>query len=159
MSFGEGEPITPDEYAGNGEQRLLMFARIALDESMIAGDVQEFRYAYALRDSFNSRSISGLQNLDNRGWIASSGANVFVANHDTERSLTSLKYDSPNNAYTLAHVFSLAHPYGTPVGHNDKYLYSSFLIFEETVLSSYGFSDITQGAPNGSRSLIYLTFS
>ena len=39
---------------------------------------------------------------------------------------------SPNNAYVLATIFSLAHPYGTP-----------------TVLSSYSFSDTNAGAPNG----------
>lgn len=45
---------------------------------------------------------------------------------------TSLNHDSPNNAYVLALVFSLASPYGTP-----------------TVLSSYEFSTYPQGAPNG----------
>ena len=43
-----------------------------------------------------------------------------------------LSYKSPNNQYTLAHVFSLAYPYGTP-----------------TVLSSYAFSSTDAGAPNG----------
>jgi hypothetical protein len=74
---------------------------------------------------------------------------VFVANHDTERvrifiarkaathsfivqSATSLNASSPSNVYTLATVFSLAHPYGTP-----------------TVLSSYsGFEVYPTGAPN-----------
>ena len=39
---------------------------------------------------------------------------------------------SPSNAYVLASVFTLAHPYGTP-----------------TVLSSYSFSNNDAGAPNG----------
>ncbi|KAI0062559.1 glycoside hydrolase [Artomyces pyxidatus] len=113
--FGYGEPITPQMYAG-------------------IGDVQEFRYTYVLKSAFlgSGSSISTLQNLDNRGWIAGSGANVFVSNHDTERNGASLNANSPSNTYILAHVFSLAHPYGTP-----------------TVLSSYsGFLNTDAGAPN-----------
>ncbi|KAG5651660.1 hypothetical protein H0H81_007882 [Sphagnurus paluster] len=66
------------------------------------------------------------------GWIAGNQANVFVANHDTERNGGSLKYNSPSNTYITAHIFSLAHPYGTP-----------------TVLSGYSFSGNDDGAPNG----------
>ncbi|KAF8654629.1 hypothetical protein AX16_003510 [Volvariella volvacea WC 439] len=110
--FGAGEPIVPSEYVGNG-------------------DVQEFRYTTTLRDAFQGGGISNLQNLDNRGWIASGQANVFVANHDTERGGSSLRYNSPSNTYITAHIFSLAHPYGTP-----------------TVLSSYSFSDDAAGSPN-----------
>ncbi|KAI0052805.1 carbohydrate-binding module family 20 protein [Auriscalpium vulgare] len=112
--FGSGEPITP-----------AMFTSI--------GDVQEFRYTSTIQDAFSSSGISGLQNLDNRGWVSGTGANVFVSNHDTERNGASLNANSPSNTYTLAHVFSLAHPYGTP-----------------SVLSSYsGFTDADAGAPNG----------
>jgi hypothetical protein len=32
-----------------------------------------------------------LQNFDNWGWVPSSGANVFVSNHDTERVRTLLR--------------------------------------------------------------------
>jgi hypothetical protein len=96
------------------------------------GDVQEFRYTKELKNVFLGGSISSLQNLDNRGWVAGSIANVFVANHDTERNGDSLSYKSPSNTYFLATVFSLAHPYGTP-----------------TVLSSYSFSGTDDGAPNG----------
>jgi len=71
-----------------------------------------------------------LQNLDSMGWVGSSNANVFVADHDTERNGASLNYSSPSNTYTNAHVFSLAHPYGTP-----------------TVLSSYQYSGYDQGSP------------
>ncbi|CAA7263967.1 unnamed protein product [Cyclocybe aegerita] len=110
--YGSGEAVQPSEYTGNG-------------------DVQEFRYTYAVRDAFNSGGISSLQNLDNRGWIASSQANVFVANHDTERNGGSLKYNAASNIYVTAHVFSLAHPYGTP-----------------TILSSYSFSSNDVGSPN-----------
>ncbi|KAJ8089118.1 hypothetical protein PM082_014366 [Marasmius tenuissimus] len=111
--FGAGEPITPSEYVNNG-------------------DVQEFRYTSTLRDAFLGGGISGLQNLDNRGWVSGSQANVFVANHDTERGGNSLNSNSPSNTYVTATVFSLAHPYGTP-----------------TVLSSYSFSNNDAGGPNG----------
>lgn len=64
----------------------------------------------------------------------SSEAAVYVATHDSERGHTggSLTYKSPNNSYTLANIFMLAYPYGTP-----------------TVLSSYEFSSVDAGAPNG----------
>ena len=98
--------------------------------------------------------ISGLQNLDNRGWVSGSQANVFVANHDTERvrchhfSLTSallsfqnggsLRYDSPSNTYITATIFSLAHPYGTP-----------------TIISSYSISDNDAGPPNNGKTTLF----
>ncbi|EUC56002.1 glycoside hydrolase family 13 protein [Rhizoctonia solani AG-3 Rhs1AP] len=109
--FGSGEPVQPSEYTGNG-------------------DVQEFRYTSAIRDAFQSGGISSLNGLESRGWVASSGANVFVANHDTEREPTALSYKS-GSIYTLANVFMLAYPYGTP-----------------TVLSSYTFSDRDVGSPS-----------
>jgi hypothetical protein len=97
------------------------------------GDVQEFRYTTAVMNAFNGQGngIAGLQNLDSQGWIAGSGANVFVANHDTERGGNSLNYNSPSNEYYNAMIFSLAHPYGTP-----------------TILSSYSYSNYDDGAPN-----------
>ncbi|KXN81606.1 Alpha-amylase [Leucoagaricus sp. SymC.cos] len=110
--FGAGEPIQPSEYVGNG-------------------DVQEFRYTTTLKDAFSGGGISNLQNLDNRGWTSGSQANVFVANHDTERNGASLRYDSPSNTYITATIFSLAHPYGTP-----------------TIISSYTIPDNDAGAPN-----------
>ncbi|KAG8970027.1 hypothetical protein FRC03_011826 [Tulasnella sp. 419] len=111
--FGSGEPITPSEYVGNGP-------------------VQEFRYTSTLKDAFNNANISPLQDINNRGWISSDLANVFVANHDTERGGSSLSYKSSNNAYVLATIFSLSFPYGHP-----------------TILSSYQFSSNDAGAPNG----------
>ncbi|KAB5588890.1 Glycoside hydrolase family 13 protein [Ceratobasidium theobromae] len=110
--YGAGEPITPAEYTGNG-------------------DVQEFRYTTALKDAFGSSGISSLYGLENNGWVSGSGANVFVANHDTERNGNSLNHNSGSNIYTLATVFSLSYPYGTP-----------------TILSSYSFSTTDDGAPN-----------
>ncbi|KAA1477013.1 glycoside hydrolase [Dentipellis sp. KUC8613] len=112
--YGAGEAVQPSEYTG-------------------LGDVQEFRYTSTLQSAFlgNQNSISSLQNLDNRGWIAGTGANVFVANHDTERNGNSLNYQSPSNTYLNAQIFSLAHPYGRP-----------------TILSSYMFATTDDGAPN-----------
>ncbi|KAJ1307094.1 hypothetical protein OPQ81_001212 [Rhizoctonia solani] len=109
--FGDGEPVVPSEYTGNG-------------------DVQEFRFTTTIQGAFQSGGISSLNNLDSRGWVGSGGANVFVANHDTERNGQSLTYKS-GSIYTLAHVFMLAYPYGTP-----------------TVLSSYTFSDKDAGSPS-----------
>ncbi|KAI9429653.1 glycoside hydrolase superfamily, partial [Lactarius psammicola] len=111
--YGAGEPVTPALYTGNG-------------------DVQEFRYTSVLKDAFLTSGISSLKTLDNRGWVAGSGANAFVSNHDTERNNASLNAYSPSNSYILATVFSLAHPYGRP-----------------TVLSSYtNFYNNDAGAPN-----------
>jgi len=110
--YGEGEPITPAEYVQNG-------------------NVQEFRYTRVLQDAFSGGGITWLRDLDNRGWVPGSSANVFVTNHDTERHGGSLNINSPSNTYVLATIFSLAHPYGTP-----------------TILSSYTFSNIDDGAPN-----------
>ncbi|KAG8991010.1 hypothetical protein FRB94_012932 [Tulasnella sp. JGI-2019a] len=112
VSWGSGNAIQPQEYIGTG-------------------DVQEFRYTWALQTAFNTGTISTLNSLPQSGWLAPSNANVFVANHDTERGGDSLNYSSPNNAYTLAMMFSLSYPYGTP-----------------TILSSYQYSTITDGAPN-----------
>ncbi|KIP11288.1 carbohydrate-binding module family 20 protein [Phlebiopsis gigantea 11061_1 CR5-6] len=111
--YGAGEPITPNQYTS-------------------IGDVQEFRYTTAFQNAFTNGSISSLQSLDGLGWVPGTSANVFVANHDTERGGNSLNNNSPSNLYTLAMILSLAHPYGTP-----------------TILSSYsGFTDYDAGAPN-----------
>ncbi|KAN0137509.1 Glycoside hydrolase superfamily [Lactarius tabidus] len=113
--WGPGQPVTPALYTGNG-------------------DVQEFRYTSALRDTFLGLEggISSLEHLDNRGWVPGSSANAFVSNHDTERNKGSLNAYSPSNVYLLATVFSLAHPYG-----------------KVSVLSSYAdFFNTDNGAPN-----------
>jgi len=111
--FGAGEAVQPSMYVGNG-------------------DVMEFRFASTAETYFQSSGIANLPStITNGGWTGSNSANVFVADHDTERSGPSLNYNSPSNTYTLAHVFMLAFPYGTP-----------------TVLSSYSFSNTDQGAPN-----------
>jgi hypothetical protein len=117
---------------------ILLRIQEAVQPSMYTpnGAVQEFRYTTTLLSAFNGQNggIASLQNLDNRGWVASASANVFVANHDTERGGNSLNYQAPSNEYTNAMIFSLAHPYGTP-----------------TILSSYQYSSYDAGAPNNSK--------
>ncbi|KAG9089627.1 hypothetical protein FRC06_001450 [Ceratobasidium sp. 370] len=114
VTYDPGSPILPDEYVKNG-------------------DVQEFRYTKNLKNAFTtSAGIAGLNGAENNGWLASSVANVFVSNHDTERTGDSLNYNSPSNIYILAMVFSLSYPYGTP-----------------TILSSFSFSQTSDGPPNG----------
>ncbi|KAG8691135.1 hypothetical protein FRC11_006555, partial [Ceratobasidium sp. 423] len=108
--FGSGEPVLPSEYTRNG-------------------DVQEFRYTSALQNAFQEGGIAGLRDAGQSDWVDPRGANVFVANHDTERNDQSLSYQS-GSIYTLAHIFMLAYPYGTP-----------------SVLSSYSFSNYDTGAP------------
>ncbi|KAH7338305.1 glycoside hydrolase superfamily [Rhizoctonia solani] len=71
------------------------------------GDVQEFRYPEALKAAFGGGGIAGLRGIENRGWLASNLANVFVTNHDQERGGNALTYKSGSNTYTLAHVFML----------------------------------------------------
>ncbi|KAJ7057440.1 glycoside hydrolase family 13 protein [Mycena amicta] len=112
VTWGANQP-QPSEYVGNG-------------------DVQEFRYTAALKTAFSGGGISALQNLEGLGWVAGSQANIFVANHDTERTGDSLNINSPSNTYITATIFSLAHSYGTP-----------------TILSSYAFGTIDDGPPNG----------
>ncbi|KAJ7443200.1 glycoside hydrolase [Mycena galericulata] len=123
--WGAGEPIQPSEYVGNGEFLL-------------------FRYTTALKNAFSGSGISTKESLrgasfkttliDNShsGWVPGTQANVFVANHDTERNGNSLNINSPSNTYITATIFSLAHPYGTP-----------------SILSSYSFATTDDGAPNG----------
>ncbi|THH14430.1 hypothetical protein EW146_g5900 [Bondarzewia mesenterica] len=112
--WGPGEPIQPSEYVN-------------------IGDVQEFRYTTALREAFlgQSSSLSNLQDLDSLGWVPGNQANVFVTNHDTERSGDSLNYSSPSNTYANSMIFSLAHPYGHP-----------------TILSSFKYDNASDGSPN-----------
>ncbi|GJE98243.1 glycoside hydrolase family 13 protein [Phanerochaete sordida] len=116
---GQGEPIQPNQYVYIA----------ALIQAMYKS---KFRYTTTVQNAFSNAELSGLQNLDSLGWVPGTSANVFVTNHDTERNGASLNVKSPANIYTLAMVFSLAHPYGTP-----------------TILSSYTFPDTDAGAPNG----------
>ncbi|MEU8629299.1 carbohydrate-binding module family 20 domain-containing protein [Streptomyces sp. NPDC048669] len=111
--YGAGEAVSPDEYAGTG-------------------DVQEFRYARSLKQVFNNENLANLKNFgEGWGFMSSSKAAVFVDNHDTERNGETLNYKD-GASYTLASVFMLAWPYGSPDVH-----------------SGYEWSDKDAGPPNG----------
>ncbi|MFF0045922.1 alpha-amylase family glycosyl hydrolase [Streptomyces sp. NBC_01620] len=111
--YGAGEAVSPDEYAGTG-------------------DVQEFRYARSLKQVFNNENLAELKNFgEGWGFMPSAKAGVFVDNHDTERGGDTLNYKDGAN-YTLANVFMLAWPYGSPDVH-----------------SGYEWSDKDAGPPNG----------
>ncbi|MGW5786711.1 carbohydrate-binding module family 20 domain-containing protein [Streptomyces sp. NPDC003757] len=111
--YGAGEAVSPTEYLGSG-------------------DVQEFRYARDLKRMFNSENLASLKNFgESWGYMPSGGSAVFVTNHDTERNGETLTYKD-GAAYTLAHVFMLAWPYGSPDVH-----------------SGYEFTDRDAGPPNG----------
>lgn len=97
--YGAGEAVSPDEYTGTG-------------------DVQEFRYARSLKQVFNNENLAYLKNFgEGWGFMPSSKAAVFVDNHDTERGGDTLNYKDGAN-YTLASVFMLAWPYGSPDVHS-----------------------------------------
>ncbi|MEU9704856.1 carbohydrate-binding module family 20 domain-containing protein [Streptomyces sp. NPDC047981] len=111
--FGAGEAVSPSEYLGNG-------------------DVQEFRYARDLKRVFGSEKLAYLNNYgESWGYMPSGQSGVFVDNHDTERGGDTLNYKD-GATYTLASVFMLAWPYGSPDVH-----------------SGYEWSDKDAGAPNG----------
>ncbi|MEV6581718.1 carbohydrate-binding module family 20 domain-containing protein [Streptomyces sp. NPDC051582] len=110
---GAGEAVSPSEYLGNG-------------------DVQEFRYARDLKRVFQNEDLAHLKNFGEAwGYMPSAQAAVFVDNHDTERGGDTLNYKD-GSAYTLASVFMLAWPYGSPDVH-----------------SGYEWSDKDAGPPNG----------
>ncbi|MEV4949975.1 carbohydrate-binding module family 20 domain-containing protein [Streptomyces sp. NPDC053755] len=111
--YGGGEAVSPSEYLGNG-------------------DVQEFRYARDLKRIFGSEKLAHLANFgESWGYMSSGKSGVFVDNHDTERNGETLNYKN-GSAYTLASVFMLAWPYGSPDVH-----------------SGYEWSDKDAGAPGG----------
>ncbi|WP_175410190.1 carbohydrate-binding module family 20 domain-containing protein [Streptomyces sp. TRM64462] len=110
---GAGEAVDPSEYLQNG-------------------DVQEFRYARGLKQVFQNESLAYLKNFgEDWGFMPSGQSGVFVDNHDTERHGDTLNYKN-GSAYTLAGVFMLAWPYGSPDVH-----------------SGYEWSDKDAGPPNG----------
>ncbi|MFJ4854560.1 alpha-amylase family protein [Streptomyces sp. NPDC088730] len=109
--YGGGEAIQPDEYTG-------------------VGDVDEFRYGGHLKSAFQGGGITGLKGIAD-GKLPSANARTFVDNWDTERNGSTLTYKD-GAAYTLANVFMLASPYGSP-----------------NVFSGYEWSDKDAGPPNG----------
>ncbi len=111
--YGANEGVSPSEYTETG-------------------DAQEFRYAWDLKRVFNDEKLAYLKNYgEGWGYLPGSKASVFVTNHDTERHGQSLSYKD-GAKYTLAHVFMLAWPYGSPDVH-----------------SGYEFSDPDAGSPDG----------
>ncbi|PSK73027.1 glycosidase [Streptomyces sp. CS149] len=111
--YGAGEAVSPSEYLGTG-------------------DVQEFRYGRSLKQVFLNENLAHLKNFgEGWGFMESGKSAVFVDNHDTERGGDTLNYKN-GSAYTLASVFMLAYPYGSPDVH-----------------SGYEFSDHDAGPPNG----------
>jgi alpha-amylase len=110
---GAGEAVSPSEYLGSG-------------------DVQEFRYGRGLKQVFTGGDLAHLKNFgEGWGFMESGRSAVFVTNHDTERVGDTLTYKN-GAAHTLAHVFMLAWPYGSPDVH-----------------SGYEFTDHDAGPPNG----------
>ncbi|MDJ1132916.1 alpha-amylase [Streptomyces iconiensis] len=108
---GAGEAVQPEEYTG-------------------VGDVDEFRYGAHIKSAFQGGDLGSLQGIGD-GKLDGGPARTFVDNWDTERNGSTLTYkDGP--AHTLANVFLLAHPYGSP-----------------NVYSGYEFSDHDAGPPGG----------
>jgi alpha-amylase len=89
--FGNGEPITPDEYTGNG-------------------DVLEFRYGTDLAKIFNNEKLAFLRTFGSP--LPSDRAVVFTDNHDTQRGGGVLTFRD-NGRYALANAFMLAWTYGS----------------------------------------------
>jgi alpha-amylase len=110
--YGAGEAVQPSEYTGTG-------------------DVDEFRSATDLKRIFNSEKLSYLSTWGaSWGYLPSANARSFVDNWDTERNGSTLNYKY-GSTYTLANVFLLGWPYGSP-----------------NVYSGYEFSDNDSGPPN-----------
>ncbi|MFI1203998.1 alpha-amylase family protein [Streptomyces sp. NPDC020883] len=91
--YGAGEAVQPDEYTGTG-------------------DVDEFRYGTHLKSAFRSGNLAQLKSVAD-GKLGGDRARTFVDNWDTERNGSTLTYKD-GAAYTLANVFMLASPYGSP---------------------------------------------
>ncbi|MHC3461467.1 alpha-amylase [Streptomyces flavovirens] len=108
---GGGEAVRPEEYTG-------------------VGDVDEFRYGGHLRSAFQGGDIAQLKSVAD-GKLGSDSARTFVDNWDTERNGSTLTYKD-GAAYTLANVFMLASPYGSP-----------------NVYSGYEWSSEDAGPPSG----------
>ncbi|WP_069812205.1 alpha-amylase [Streptomyces sp. TP-A0874] len=108
---GEGEAVQPGEYTG-------------------VGDVDEFRYGRHLKHAFQTGDLAQLRSVAD-GKLPGARARTFVDNWDTERNGSTLTYRD-GALYTLANVFMLASPYGSP-----------------NVFSGYEWSDPDAGPPGG----------
>ncbi|MFE2543557.1 carbohydrate-binding module family 20 domain-containing protein [Actinacidiphila glaucinigra] len=113
--YGSGEAVQPGEYTGTG-------------------DVDAFQGAYDLKRIFTSEKLAYLGNWGaswGAGYLSGGSSRTFVDNWDTERNGSTLNYKA-GATYTLANVYMLAWPYGSP-----------------NVYSGYEFSDNDAGPPNG----------
>ncbi|MFE0629931.1 carbohydrate-binding module family 20 domain-containing protein [Streptomyces sp. NPDC058864] len=113
--YGSGEAVQPGEYTGTG-------------------DVDAFQGAYDLKRIFSNEKLAYLSNWGaswGAGYLSSGSSRTFVDNWDTERNGSTLNYKA-GATYTLANVYMLAWPYGSP-----------------NVYSGYEFSDNDAGPPNG----------
>jgi alpha-amylase len=90
--FGAGEPITPEEYTGNG-------------------DVLEFRYGKDIAKIFNTERLAFLRTFGSP--LPGDRAVVFIDNHDTQRGSGVLTFRD-HGRYAMANAFMLAWPYGSP---------------------------------------------
>jgi hypothetical protein len=111
---GQGDPIPPSNY--------VQFGGVTITNS----------YSVLKAGFTGSAGLNNLNNWEANNGVHTGSATVFVATHDSERgdvggSLT----PSQTPAYSMANVFMLAYPYGTP-----------------TILSSYQFNSHDDGAPN-----------
>ncbi|AQQ68199.1 ATPase [Microbulbifer agarilyticus] len=99
------------------------------------GDVTEFNFTNTMGHYFKLRApLKEISNIGNwQGWLPSSDAVVFVANHDNQRQNTenTITHKDGNNANKMAHVFMLGWPYGYP-----------------KVMSSYDWHHHDQGPPS-----------
>ena len=92
---GAGEAVQPEEYLNTG-------------------DVDEFRYAKGLKSVFNGGRLADLSQFgESWGFVPSGKGRSFVDNWDTERNGSTLNR-TYGSTYTLANVFMLAWPYGSP---------------------------------------------
>ena len=91
----DGEPITPEQYTGNG-------------------DVFEFGLAYQIKTWLTSGQISSMSSVADYGFLPSEDARTFIDNHDTERNRQTLSYRD-GAKYLLANILLLSSDYGSPV--------------------------------------------
>jgi hypothetical protein len=115
--IGQGGPAPPSNY--------VQFGAVTITNS----------YSVLKAGFTGSAGLNKLNNWEAKEGVHTGSATVFVASHDSERgdvggSLT----PSQGAVYSMANVFMLAYPYGTP-----------------TILSSYQFKSRDDGAPNAGK--------
>ncbi len=106
---------------------------VQASEYLGTGDVETFQGAYDLKRIFTAEKLAYLQSWGTAwgaGYLAGDKSRTFVENWDTERNGSTLNY-TYGAIYTLANVFLLAWPYGSP-----------------NIFSGYEFTSFDQGPPN-----------